>query len=201
MEIKQKAGFKNGALHALFCLAVFFIFALVLAACSKKSNSDVDQIVQQNLNPADNANARPLLSFSTSNSFGAVTVGTAATNTTTVTNAGAAPAKLLLLLTNGDGFEWSGNQCTAGLTLAVATSCSFQLTVIAAAEGIYTATQSIGYSGGSDLFSLAFTMTATATLQAPNVTSSQNSYDFGSVVVGASARKIFGKAIFPRTQA
>lgn len=178
-------------LKVLFSTAKSFVWLLplFLAGCFGGSGGGSDALVGGGSSSASTGDIRPLLSYSTSNSFGAVIVGSTNTITVTVTNVGNGPAILDSFVTSGSGFTWASNVCVAGGTLLTGTSCTFALTLVAPSVATYTSTTLIGYSGSGASYSLSIEQGATGSSQAPNIASSPSSYDFSLQNTGAVVTK------------
>lgn len=139
--------------------------------------------------PNDRIPARPLLSYATSNSFGAVRVYSSQSITVTVTNVGTEDAVLGALATEGDSFEWNDILCAEKLILEIGQSCTFSITINPEVTGVYTAKTTITYQGSLSTYELSITQSASVSKQAPSVSSSPSSVDFADVDLSATATK------------
>src|SRR6266478_8041951 len=187
-QVNVPAGFLTSGLAVTLGAGQTATFSVVFAPTSAGSVTGNSNVVSNASSPVTiplaGTGGQPNLSVTPSTvSFGNVVVGTASTQSLTLTNSGTANLTVTQATVTGNGFATIG--LTLPLTLTPGQNTNFNVA--------FSATSADGVSGGVSLVSNApaspttIAISGTGVAATPQLTASPASLSFGNVTVGSSA--------------
>ena len=161
---------KNGATAAKISSGISGVSEMRFLA-GVLTTAQLNDLAAYIVNPSAAVTTPTATLYVTALNYGSVTVGvTSPEKVVTLSNTGGAPLQLSAVTMGSGDFAISGGTCTATTTLAVATTCTVNVTFAPTAAGARSATLSIAHNASGGTSSVALSGTGVASTSATTAT-------------------------------